>query len=285
MVFGLIIFGISFIFLVGLFLSKLGQASQRPLTRVRIAPEQHPHHSNLGLYFRKRMGAAGERLWHFILEAKDLKPAATTKTIHHQVEKVVKSAFRIRIRGSEKEPQWLPEAAELAVKPEQVHTPEESYLEAIKRNPSDLQAYEALGRLYLQNKNYPEAAETFEYLTRLDPSHDTYFSNLGLCYYSMKDYAKAAIAYEKAVSVNGKVPTRWVNLALCFDALDQPNKAIKALLQALKLDRVNVGFLSLLADAYIKIENSVRAEEILEQILAVEPTNKIAREKLMKLKI
>lgn len=279
----IILFAVSFLFLAGLFLSKLGQASQRPLMRIRIS--EPAHHDSLGLYFKRRLSTAGERLWHFILEAKDLKPA-TTKTIHHQVEKV-KTAFRIRIRTSDKDPQWLPEAAELTVKTEaeQTHSPEESYLEAIKRDPSDRQAYEALGRLYLQNKSYDEAAETFEYLTKLDSTKDTYFSNLGLCYYSLKEYLKAASSYERAVSINDKVPTRWVNLALCFDALDQPNKAIKALTQAIKLDRVNVGFLTLLADAYIKIENSVRAEEILEQILSLEPTNKIAREKLMKLKI
>jgi len=277
-----IVFILSLLALIGLFLSKLGQVNQRPLTRIKIGSDIT--HDNLSFYFRRKASVVGQRLWHFILEAKDLKPA-TNKTLYSQVERV-KSAFRIRIRTSEKDPHWLPEAAELGVKTEQsTHSPEESYLEAIKRDPSDRQAYEALGRLYLQNKNFADAAETFEYLTKLDPSKDTYFSNLGLCYYSQNDYQKAGLAYEKAVTINAKVPTRWVNLALCFEALDQPNKAIKALTQACQLDKMNVGFMMLLADAYIRIENSVRAEEILEQVLSLEPTNGKAREKLMKLKI
>jgi tetratricopeptide (TPR) repeat protein len=277
-----ILFSLSLLVLVGMFLSKLGQVHQRPMSRIKIASDIS--HDNLAFYFRRKISMASEKLWHFILEAKDLKPA-TTKSLHDQVERV-KAAFRIRIRTSEKDPHWLPEATELGVKTEESpHSPEESYLEAIKRDPSDRQAYEALGRLYLQNKNFPDAVETFDYLTKLDPSKDTYFSNLGLCYYSLQDYQNAAVAYEKAVTINAKVPTRWVNLALCYDALDQPSKAIKALVQACSLDKLNVGFMMLLAEAYIKIENFVRAEEILEQVLSLEPTNGKAREKLMKLKI
>lgn len=276
-----IVFVVSLLVLVSLFLAKLGQASQRPMMRIKIA-DSVPHHS-IRDYMKRKAGMGLQKLWHFILEAKDLKPA-TTKTFHSQVERV-KSAFRIRVRTSETEPQWLPEAAELAAKPEPAHSPEELYLEAIKKNPTDRQAYEALGRLYLQNKNFTDAAETFEYLVKLDPSRDTYFSNLGLSYYSLKEFQKAASSYEKAVAINGKIPTRWVNLALCLQALGEPAKALKALIQACNLDKLNTSYMMMLADTYIELENSVRAEEVLEQVLLQEPTNRVAREKLMKLKI
>jgi Tfp pilus assembly protein PilF len=48
---------------------------------------------------------------------------------------------------------------------------------------------------------------------------------------------------------------------------------------------MNVNYQMLLADAYLNISNNVRAEEVLEQILAHDPTNRQAREKLMRLKI
>jgi hypothetical protein len=51
------------------------------------------------------------------------------------------------------------------------------------------------------------------------------------------------------------------------------------------LDRRNVNYLLLLSDAYLKFDNKVRAEEVLEQVLALDPTHKLAREKLMKIKI
>ncbi|OGE88044.1 MAG: hypothetical protein A3J07_01825 [Candidatus Doudnabacteria bacterium RIFCSPLOWO2_02_FULL_49_13] len=281
-IFAAIVFIVSLLTIMGLFLFRFSQVLQRPLVKVRLtsAVEQP---TRLRTYFRSKLKVMGQSLWHFVLEAKDLKPA-TAKTIQTQYQKV-KSVFRIRIRSSEQEPLWLPEAQELTVKTGERLNPEETYLEAIKKNPTDKQAYESLGRHYLQVKNFTEAAQTYEYLIKLDPARDIYFSNLGLSYYSLGEFPKAVQCYEKALAINSKIPTRWINLALCFLALDETVRAIKALSQAITLDKLNTNYLTLLADAYIKIGNQVRAEEVLEQILAVEPTNKFAREKLMKLKI
>ncbi len=275
-----IVLVIALLVALSLFLVKLGQLNSRPHVRMRLSTQ---HHYELWPYIKSKLGIAIRKIWHFILEAKDLTPA-TTKSIHSQYEKV-KSSFRIRIRSSEVEPQWLPEAADLAIKPTVNQNPEDQYLEAIKRNPNDKEAYAALGRLYLQNKNYSDAVQIYEYLIKLDPTKDIYYSNLGLSHYSLKEYEKAKASYEKALSINNKIPTRWINLALCFEALDDYTKAVKAINQALELDKSNTHYMTLLADAYVKLENNVRAEEVLEQILSYEPTNKSAREKLMRLRI
>lgn len=281
--FATILFILSFLVVASMFLVKFAHINQRPPVRIKIAGSAAHYYETLWPYFRQKLNFFAGKIWHFILEAKDLTPAAS-KTLHTQVEKA-KKVFRIRIRSSAAEPQWLPEAAELTIKANVNQNPEDQYLEAIKRKPNDKQAYEALGRLYLQNKNFADAVEIYEYLTKLDAARDIYFSNLGISYYSIAEYQKAIIAYEKALNINNKVPTRWINLAFCFEALEEYAKAVKAITQALSLDKMNTNYMALLADAYIKIENSLRAEEVLEQILALEPTNKPAREKLMKLKI
>ncbi|HTL39579.1 MAG TPA: tetratricopeptide repeat protein [Methylomirabilota bacterium] len=277
----IIVLGISLLVIISLFLKKLGELSQKPVVRVSIGNPTTQSH--IWPYVKKKLGVVGNHLWHFILEAKDLRPPAT-KTFQNQVEKV-KNAFRIRIRTSEADPVWLPEAAELATPAVVTRSPEDLYLEAIKKNPNDKHAYEALGRLYLQNKNFADAAQTYEFLIKLDPNQDVYWSNFGLASYSLKEYGKAAHAYEKALGFNSKIATRWINLSLCFDALHDYGKAVRALIQAIELDKLNLNYLMMLAEEYLKIPNSIRAEEVLEQILAIEPTNRQAREKLMRLKI
>lgn len=233
---------------------------------------------------RKFKGLLG-KFWHFILEAKDLKP---TPLITHQVQKV-KQVFKVRIRSSQEEPLWMPEVSTIIDQPkeeeEPKHTAEQLYLNQIKADPNNQQAYEGLGRLYLQEKNYKEAADTFKFLTRLDPARDVYWSNLGLSLYSTDMFKEAVAAYEKALSLNGKVPARWVNVSLCYEALNDIPRMIKALNQAISLDRRNINYLQLLAEAYLKAQNKVRAEEVLEQVLAIDPTHKAAREKLMKIRI
>ncbi|HEX5430258.1 MAG TPA: tetratricopeptide repeat protein [Patescibacteria group bacterium] len=278
-----IIFGASFVGLVLVLLSKVPTIEERVVGRMRVLIVTD---SFLGYVGRKfRIGL--EKIWHFILEAKDLKPPLPINRLMHAGQTTLapaKKAFRIRIRQSEAEPAWMPEAAELA--PSDTATDmEHRYLEAIKRDRNDSAAYEGLARLYLQEKNFSEAAETFEYLTKLDPMRDVYWSNLGLSLFSIKKFTQAQNAYQKALDLNDKIPVRWINLALCLDNLDQTSKAVKAIAHAVALDSGNLNYQFLLADMYMKLDNKVRAEEVLESILKLEPTNKPAREKLMKIRI
>jgi tetratricopeptide (TPR) repeat protein len=257
---------------------------------------------NLVDYFWHKFKQLGNYVWRFILEAKDIRPSAKLPA---QVGDKVKKVFKIRIRESEKDPAWLPEVAEdgvrtpepvqPAVTPERqsssnpvkkdVKTAEELYLRTIQKDPNNRQAYEGLGRLYLQDKNFTEAAETFKFLTTFDPQRDVYWSNLGISQYSLKDFQSATASYEQALKINNKVPARWINLALCFEAMDEHNRAVRAINKALELDPRNSNYLMLLADIYLKISNQIRAEEVLTQVLALDPTNKTARERLMKIKI
>lgn len=263
-------------------LAKLPGVLTRPTIggRVRIVTAAE----GLWSYFARKIKYGLGKVWHFILEAKDLKP---TPLINHQVQKV-KQVFKVRIRSSKEEPLWMPEVAAVIddqkTKPDE-KTAEQFYLNAIKSDPNNKEAYEGLGRLYLQEKNYKEASETFKFLTRLDPSKDVYWSNLGLSLYSLQEFREASKAYEKAVSMNGKIPARWVNLSLCYEALHDLPRMIKALNQAIQLDKRNINYLLLLSDAYLKYGNRVRAEEVLEQVLSVDPTHRVAREKLMKIRI
>ena len=251
-----------------------------------------PHTQSMQAYLVHKLSALGSTIWHFILEAKDLRPPVKNLELNLNlpVERV-KKIFRIRINQPKGDQAWLPEVADTVASPavveqtEKPRTAEDVYLSAIKKDKNNKEAYEGLGRLYLQERNFEDAAETFEFLTHLDPTRDVYFSNLGLTYYSLGKYQNAARAYEKALRINSKVPARWINLALCFQAMDDPVKSIKAINSAIQLDARNTNYLNLLADTYLKVGNAVRAEEVLQQILVLDPTNKSVREKLMRIKI
>jgi len=275
-----IIFALSGLGIIAVFVSKVPEAEERQIT-VRVKLQQTSE--SLMHYFWQKAKLGFNKVWHFILEAKDLKPQVN---LNQGMEKM-KQVFKVRIRHSEQEPLWMPEVVQLtpSVKQAEGTTAEELYLQAIKKNPEDAGAYEALGRLYLQERNFADALETFQFLTKFKPDKDVYWSNLGLCYFSVKNYPLAVSAYEKALSLNSKVPVRWMNLALCFEKQDELAKAIKAIAAALQLDGRNISYLQLQADFYVKAQNKVRAEQVLQQILELEPTNRLAREKLMKLKI
>ena len=278
-----LIFIISILYAIALLLVKVPEVLSKEPVKVRIASNTTTHLS-LWHYFADKFKIVTKKLWHFILEAKDLTPPITN--INQQVQKKVRQIFKIRIRSSENEPAWLPEATNMVVEAtEPKKSIEEVYLATIQKDPNNKQAFEGLGRLYLQEKNYEEAEEIFRYLIKLDANRDVYYSNLGLILYSLKNFKDAIVAYQKALSINNKIPTRWINLALSFLAVEDYSNAIKAATNAINLDKRNLNYLNLLADIYIKLNNRVRAEEILQQILAIDPMSKQAREKLMRLRI
>lgn len=269
-----IIFILSLFGVILILLSKLPAAFETQ-SRSRMTTTAH---ENFWAYLVRKFKIFTHKVWHFILEAKDLRPPVKLNIPMERVKKV----FRIRIRQDESEPESLPEATASI---EEAQTPETLYLDAIKKDPQDKEAYENLGRLYLQEKKYPEAAEIFEYLINFDPGRDTYFSNLALSYYLLQEYPKAAVTYEKALSLNNKIPPRWINLGLSFMAMGEYGKAIKAVSNALGLDKRNLNYMMLLADLYMRAHNRIRAEQVLMQVLEMDPTNRLAREKLMKLRI
>lgn len=269
-----VIFILSMFGVVLILLSKL-PASIGTETKIRV---NGTGHENFWSYLGAKSRIFINQIWHFILEAKDLRPSVKLSL---PVEKM-KNVFRIKIRSHENEPSSLPEAAELV---ESALSAEALYLKAIKNDPQNKEAYESLGRLYLQEKNYSEAEEIFEYLAKFDPGRDVYFSNLALSFYSQQKYPQAASAYEKALNLNNKIPARWINLGLTFMATGEYAKAIKAVGNALDLDKRNLNYMMLLADLYLKAHNSVRSEQVLAQVLEIDPTNRLAREKLMKLRI
>jgi tetratricopeptide (TPR) repeat protein len=78
---------------------------------------------------------------------------------------------------------------------------------------------------------------------------------------------------------------RWTNLALCFEAMGDAAKAIKAINKALELDSGNINYLFYLADLYQQLSNKVRVEEVLEKVLNIDPMNKVAQERLKRLRI
>jgi tetratricopeptide (TPR) repeat protein len=277
--FAWIVFAGSILGIIGIFLSKIPQILEKPQVRIKIGGGTE---SILAYLWRKLEEMTG-RVWHFILEAKDLRPNIH---LNQPIEKV-KKVFKIRIRQNEQEPVWLPEVVEPIPSADgtKVRSAEGLYLEAIKKDPHNLEAYEGLGRLYLQEKNFTEALEIYKYLSAIAAEKDVYWSNLGLCLFSMNDFVQAAKAYEKALSINSKIPARHINLAYCYDKENELGKAIKAVNAALALDGRNLGYLSFLADLYARLPNKVRAEQVLQQILEMEPTNRQARERLMKLRI
>jgi len=59
---------------------------------------------------------------------------------------------------------------------------EHAFLDVVRLDPQNVEAYEYLGKLYLQKKEYDHAIETLEFAKQLDPTADRIFCDLGAVY-------------------------------------------------------------------------------------------------------
>lgn len=83
---------------------------------------------------------------------------------------------------------------------------EAKYIQVVSINPKFVKAYEELGRLYLREKQWKEAEETFRFLLKLDPKDASVLANLGELETARGEHAAALIHYQAAVALKPANP-------------------------------------------------------------------------------
>jgi tetratricopeptide (TPR) repeat protein len=92
------------------------------------------------------------------------------------------------------------------IKENKLKEAEEKYIEIISLDPKNLPAYEGLGNLYLEEKNYDYARETFKHILKLKTDDVDAHISLGLIYKALKENKKAQEFFKKAVALEPNNP-------------------------------------------------------------------------------
>ncbi len=168
-----------------------------------------------------------KKVWHFILEAKDLRPQAAT-------------GYRIKKLFAGRMPHFKhPEPKPLVfhdVKNEQY------YLDIIKLQPKNFGNYDALGRFYLEQSNFTDAKDVYLYLTNHEPTHPDYQAKLAQCLFLTREFGKAVEHYQKSLALDSTHPNRYYNLGLALKEAGDKAQAKLAFSRALELEPANVKY-------------------------------------------
>ena len=169
------------------------------------------------------------KLWHFILEAKDIKK---TGLVGYRIKKI------------------LPRNR--AVKTKATSTPveardEQYYLEQIRQHPKDNELYNLLGKLYLDTRRFADSRDMYSYLVKRDPGNALYYGRLGYACYKLGLYSEAVDAYEKSLAVDSTQPNRHYNLALSLEALRRTDEAVLVIKRAIEQEPASTKYQELLA--------------------------------------
>ena len=210
-----------------------------------------------------------KKIWNFVLEAKDLRPSAA-------------AGYRMKKMFSHSAAASKPAvpAASLPAAPEEKN--EQYYLDQIKKDPKNLSNYDVLAKFYLERNSTEDAKDIYQYLASHQPGSPEYWARLGYCFYLLKDFNKAAANYQKSLALDSTQPNRYYNLGLSWEGAGDLVEAVKNFETAAALEPAVKYYISL-SNVYLKLNNGLKAREVLRKAQALDPQNELVKSKLDKL--
>lgn len=150
---------------------------------------------------------------------------------------------------------------------------EKKYIEAIKFNPHSIEAYEGLGKIYLQLKQHSQAEEIFKHIIKIDKNNSSAFFNLGMINFQENKLDSARENYLKAAKLERHNALILFNLSEVCRALDYNEEASSYLKEAINIEPNNPRYLDSLTEISIVLKDKNLAENILKKLQEVNPEN------------
>lgn len=239
--------------------------------------------------------------FHRILQAKGKKPKETIKNISARIKqlfdktmdklleieaktskaagakpaetKIEKGKPALKATKTETKIYELLNEARRLIKGDNWKQAEGKYIEIIKIDQKNINAYQGLAQLYLDNNKNAEARQILEFLLKLGVEDaDTYinFANLA---WEENNLDEAKIYYLKALSLDGSRVVARVNLGLVFNELGDKESAVHQFSAAFELEPKNPRYLDLLLESSIQIGDKDLARKVLQNLKEVNPEN------------
>lgn len=136
---------------------------------------------------------------------------------------------------------------------------ERRFLEILTLDERNLDAYKGLANIYLKQKLYPQATETFEFLTKIKKADASCYEGLGEIAEAQKDLVKAEQMYLKALELQPRLAHRHAVLAEFYLEKDEAGKAWPLAKRASDLEPKSAKYLELSIEALIEMGNREEA--------------------------
>jgi tetratricopeptide (TPR) repeat protein len=108
---------------------------------------------------------------------------------------------------------------------------EQIFLDTIRLNPQEVEAYEYLGEVYAQKKEYDHAIETLEFARHLNPNEDRIYYDIGMVYSQQGNSAKALENLKECVRLSPNNPRNLDSLLAVSIAAGDRVVAVQTLRQ------------------------------------------------------
>ncbi len=166
----------------------------------------------------------------------------------------------------------LTEAKELQIK-ELFLDAERKYIAAITLDPKSIPAYEGLGELYFDKKDYEAARATYAHIVKLNERNAAAHARLGAIASASGNLSEAEKDYTTALALSNDLVSSHIDLGIVHSALEKYDAALQNFLQARELEPKNPRVLDLLLATAIILGKRQLAEEMLAALAETNPEN------------
>ncbi len=215
---------------------------------------------------RQRLQQAEERGMQFVEEKRLFRPYKNPRASAIELQQV----------------RSLTRQAEKALLQNKVDEAERLFIQALTVQPHALDVQAQLAKLYLTTERENKAEALYKEL--LQQRQDvSFFANLGLAYYRQEKYVEACQAYQEALNREPHVSERSFALGrACIAAKRYAEAALLLEKASVRMSR-DTQLLHLLAECYMQLGQTEKAEETYRRINRLEPYDEEVKAKLLSL--
>ncbi len=143
---------------------------------------------------------------------------------------------------------------------------ERRFLEVLSIDPRHTEAFKGLGQIYLKQKLYPQAKETFEFLLKMHKNDDATHAALAEIAEAGGNLVAAENYRLKAVELNPRHAVRHAELASFYLGQQAPTKAWPSAKRAADLEPKSIKYLELSLEAAILTGNREEARKSFDRL-------------------
>ncbi len=122
---------------------------------------------------------------------------------------------------------------------------EKRYLEVLAIDKRNFEAYKGLGSIYLKQKLYPQAKETYDFILKSRKADDACYAAMAEIAEIDRDLKKAEEMRQKAVECRPRLAHRQAEMAIFYLDQNKPEKAWNYAKQSTELDPNSAKYLEL----------------------------------------
>ena len=136
---------------------------------------------------------------------------------------------------------------------------EKRYLDVLALDPHHVDAYKGLGQIYLKQKLYPQAQETFSFILKMKRADDATYAALAEIEEAAGRLPEAELYRLQAVDLGAKQAHRHAELAQHYLDAGALVKAMSATKRAVDLEEGSAKYVELALDIAVKMADAVEA--------------------------